>query len=133
MKFIIKESKLNKFVIDFLNNTVDLNELNYFHPYDTYKDDNGDYVEGENPNVIDFYYGDYNEDDIIFRWYDKGYWTGQNVMGDRRRNESPILTFMNDNIPDNLNGMFGDNGEWHEGLKEWFRTNFNHNIKTIRD
>ena len=117
MKFIIKESKLNKFVIDFLNNIIDLNELNYFHPYDTYEDDNGDY----------------NEDDIIFRWYDKGYWTGQSIMGDKRRNESPILTFMNDNIPDNLNGMFGDNGEWHEGFKEWFRTNFNHNIKTIRD
>lgn len=133
MKFIIKESKLDKFVIDFLNNTIDLNELNYFHPYDTYEDDNGDYVEGENPNVIDFYYGDYNEDDIIFRWYDKGYWTGQNVMGDRRRNESPILTFMDDAIPNNLNGMFGDNGEWHEGFKKWFRKNFNHDIKTIRD
>jgi hypothetical protein len=133
MKFIIKESKLNKFVIDFLNNIIDLNELNYFHPYDTYEDDNGDYVKGKNPNVIDFYYGDYNEDDVIFRLYDKGYWTGQSIMGDKRRNESPILTFMNDNIPDNLNGMFGDNGEWHEGFKEWFRTNFNHNIKTIRD
>ena len=129
MKYIIKESKINDLVINFLNQMYDVDKMNYHHPYDTFVE-NGEWVEGENSDLCDFYIGDYNENEGLFRWYGKGYWTGQNEIGDRRRNESPILSFMNDDEYDILQGMFGEN--WKPAFKMWFENNFNYPVKTVR-
>lgn len=131
MEYKIKEEKLNGLVVNFLESYFKNEEINYTHPYDNYEDEDGDEVEGENPNVIEYYIGDYDEDKLLFRLYLKGYWTGKSTTADKRRNESPLISIMDENLEDTLDGMFNDE-IWANGFKIWFKTKFDIDINRIR-
>lgn len=131
MEYKIKEEKLNGLVVNFLESYFKNEEINYTHPYDNYEDEDGDYVEGENPNVIEYYIGDYDEDKLLFRLYFKGYWTGKNEIAYKRRIESPLISIMDENLEDTLDGMFNDE-IWANGFKIWFKTKFDIDINRIR-
>jgi len=88
MEYKIEENRINNLVFDFLENYFKNDEIKYANPHDIYRDEWGDEVEGENPNIIDYYIGDYYEDDLLFRIYLKDYWTGTNSTADKRRSES---------------------------------------------
>jgi hypothetical protein len=66
MRIIITESKLYQAVIDFLNETYDVDNI-----HSTYGiDDWGNEVD----YAMSFYQDDYEEDDNLFMWYDVDYW-----------------------------------------------------------
>jgi hypothetical protein len=91
MKIIITESKLHQAIIDYLNERYDINNIHW-----TYlTDDWGDEVD----YAISFYQGDYDEDNDLFKWYDKGYWYSDEMdhyskeILDEWVEQSPILSF----------------------------------------
>jgi hypothetical protein len=131
MEYTIENERLNNIVFNFLESYFKNEEINYTHPYDGYEDEDGDEVEGENPNVIEYYIGDYDEDKLLFRLYFKGYWTGTNATADKRRNESPIISIMDENLEDTLDGMFNDE-IWANGFKIWFKRKLDIDINRIR-
>lgn len=130
MKFLIMENRLNQLVFQYLEEYFKNEEFNYFHPYNIYTDDDGNEVEGEDPNVIEYYIGDYNEDDTTFRLYFEKYWTGDNDTAKKRKEESPLLTITDDNLEESLDSMFGD--KWVDGFKMWFKDKFNLEVNRVR-
>ena len=126
MKYLILESRLNNSIIDYLNKLYDVSDISWTNPYD-YDDETGE--EGEDPNTIDFYRGDYEgtyDSDFVFKWYDPEYYAGGDYIG--LQNKCPILE-VHENEGDILNGYFGD--MWHEPFKKWFEEHFELPIKTI--
>ncbi len=134
MKYIITESKLNETIKNYLNSVFDINNIGWTYGFD----DMGNEVD----YAVEFYIGDYDEDETVFRWYDEGYW--YNEMEDlsptqefdrkllkKYKNDSPIIEFENSNISNALNGYFGDTGQ--QPFKEWFRENFGFKINTIHE
>lgn len=128
MKIIITESKLYQEVIDYLNETYDVDNIGW--TYET--DDWGN----EMDYGMMFYMNDFEDDENIFKWYDKGYWESD-VIDPYYSNEnikkwieqSPILWFDDTDTLNTLNGYFGD--RWYQPFKDWFLDNFNLPIKTI--
>jgi hypothetical protein len=126
MKIIITESKLYQAVIDYLNETYDVDNINWTYA----TDDWGNEIDG-----VLFYLGDFGDDENLFRWYDKGYWEVDEL--DYKNDEdlkklieqSPILSFDDTDTFNTLNGYFGD--KWYQPFKDWFLDNFNLPIKTI--
>ena len=98
MEYKIEENRINNLVFDFLEDYFKSDEILYHHPYDQYRDEWGDEVEDENPNVIEYYIGDYYDEDLLFKLYFKDYWTGSNATADKRRSESPLLTIMDNDL-----------------------------------
>ena len=127
MKIIITESRLYQAVIDYLNETYDINNIHW--TYGT--DDWGNEVD----YAMSFYQGDYDEDDTVFMWYDVDYWKSDEMEHQDEENlkewieQSPILSFNDIDTFNILNGYFGD--RWHQPFKDWFMENFNLPIKTI--
>ena len=134
MKYIITESKLNETIKNYLNSVIPVEDINWTPSID----ENGN----EMDSAIEFYVGDYLDEEPLFRWYDKGYW--DNEMEDlsptqefdrkllkKYKNESPILEFEKSNISRSLNGYFGD--VWKEPFKEWFYDNFGFIVKTFHE
>jgi hypothetical protein len=134
MKYIITESKLNETIKNYLNSVFPVEDINWTPSID----ENGN----EMDSAIEFYVGDYLDEEPLFRWYDKGYW--DNEMEDlsptqefdrkllkKYKNESPILEFEKSNISRSLNGYFGD--AWKEPFKEWFYDNFGFIVKTFHE
>ena len=127
MRIIITESKLYQAVIDFLNETYDVDNI-----HSTYGiDDWGNEVD----YAMSFYQGDYVEDDNLFMWYDVDYWKSDEMDHQDEENlkkwieESPILSFNDVDTFNTLNGYFGD--KWYQPFKDWFMENFRLPIKTI--
>ena len=127
MKIIITESKLYQAVIDYLNETYDINNIGW--TYGT--DDWGNEVD----YAMSFYQGDFGDDENLFRWYDEGYWEIDELDYKNDKDltkligQSPILSFNDIDTFDTLNGYFGD--RWHQPFKDWFMEHFKKPIKTI--
>lgn len=117
MKYIITESRLNQTVKNYLNNTLDVENINWTHITDVYGDDK---------DGIEFYLGDYGDDEKLFFFYGEDYW---NETQDYRRQHSPIIHISNDELINSLEGFFNDN--WKEGFKEWFVETFKIPVKTV--
>ena len=132
MEYKIEENRINKLVFDFLEDYFKSDEILHLHPYDLYRDEWGDEVEGENPNAIEYYIGDYHEENSLFRLYLRDYWTGTNATADKRRSQSPLLTILDEKLENSLNGMFQDISVWEEGFKVWFNHKFDLKINIIR-
>jgi len=134
MDYEISENKINKIVFDYIENYLKNVEINYSHPWDHFVDDDGNYVESENPSVIYYYEGDDESDDAagLFRLYFKDYWTSTNPNADKRRSESPLLTVYSNGLESALNGMFGKPHVWEEGMKLWFVKKFDIQVKRVR-
>lgn len=122
MKYIISESKLDKIVMDYLDEIFEIDDLNWTHPYD-YDDETGE--EGEDENRIEFYIGDYQGDqEGCFRWYACDYFK----EGSYAKDICPTISIENE-YSSRLNGYFGD--KWHKPFKKWIKLHFNLPVKTI--
>ena len=127
MKIIITESRLYQAVIDYLNETYDINNIHW--TYGT--DDWGNEVD----YAMSFYQGDFEDDEDLFRWYSEDYWYSEEMffqnknMIDEWIEKSPMLEFDDTDTFNTLNGYFGD--KWHQPFKDWFMENFKKPIKTI--
>lgn len=110
MKYIISENKLEGIIKDTINKYYDLDDINWTYM----EDDDGNEIE-----AADFYIGDYDEDETIFRWYGKSYWTDE---GDFRRDISPILMIEDDGFIQEMRSLFND--RWVPVLKDWFNEHF---------
>ena len=114
MKYLIKESKFEKLVTDYINELFPIDKLNYSYPFD----DDGE----EDHNAMRFSLN--YSDEPCFRWYRSEYFYAHADI----KNRAPVIV-MGDNYLLSLNGYFGDG--WHEPFKKWLMENFNLPVKTI--
>ena len=127
MRIIITESKLYQAVIDFLNETYDVDNIHSNCGYDDWGNE-VDYA-------MSFYQGDFEDDEDLFMWYGEDYWYSDEMnyhnkeMIDKWVEQSPILSFNDIDTLNTLNGYFGD--KWHQPFKDWFMEHFKKPIKTI--
>ena len=122
MKYIITESRLNDSIVKYFEKKYPVDKIHYTEG----QDDDGN----PDDSSYEFYFGDYDDNETIFRWYGKEYWVGDNEQILRRRIElSPIIYFEDSREATKLNKMFGEH--WRPVFKKWFYENFGLDIKTI--
>jgi hypothetical protein len=106
MKIIITESKLHQAVIDYLNEKYDIDNINWTYSTDDWGN--------EMDYAMMFYMDDFEDDENLFKWYDKGYWESDDMSNidretlDKWIEDSPILSFDDTDTLNTLNGYFGD-------------------------
>lgn len=110
MKYIISENTLEKVIMNHIDKYYDMDDIHWTHM----EDDFGNEIEG-----VEFYRGDYMDDDTIFRWYGSRYWTDDNTY---KKELSPIVTIEDENFTNEMTGFFND--KWIPVFKEWFNKNF---------
>lgn len=126
MKIIITEDRLYDLIMKHIDNMFDVKNINYLNA----TDDNGNDLP-----AISFYLYDYLDDINLFRWYDKEYWESEDSTHfhpqhlNKWIDESPILSFDDTDKKDELDDLFGE--RWHQPFRDWFKKNFNLDIKTI--
>ena len=126
MKIIITEDRLYDLIMKHIDNMFDLKNINYVNA----TDDNGNDLP-----AIGFYLYDYLDDVNLFRWYDKEYFESEETDHHPPQHlnkwieESPILSFADTDKKDELDDLFGE--RWHQPFRDWFKKNFNLEIKTI--
>ena len=76
-----------------------------------------------------FYLNDYDEDDYIFKWYDKCYWNTDSWQGEIQANRSPVVD-VDEPYNSRLYAMFGDH--WKEPFKRWFEERLDLPIKSVQ-
>ncbi len=120
-KYGINESKLDEFITNYLYELFDVDNINYTVPYE-YNDETGE--EGDDDTRMEFYIGDYENDDTCFRWYDCEYFNSNSYA----RDICPTVTveYKYENI---LNGYFEE--KWKEPFRKWFIHVFDVPVKTI--
>jgi hypothetical protein len=122
MKYIIKESRLEGFIINYLNEIFPVDDINQTNPWD-YDDETG--IEGEDDNRVTFFLGNYDHgDNDIFKWYDCDYF----VKGAPLKEACPLVV-VEYQYSKTLNSYFGDT--WKEPFTEWFKDNFSLPVKTV--
>ena len=123
MKLTITENKLNDLILKYIEDMFPVEEINYTE----FEDEDGN----PDDSAYSFYFGDYNDgEEIIFRWYGKEYWRGDDTEILRHRIErSPVLYFEDSNNIDKLNAMFGD--KWEPVFKQWFDHHFGLEINKV--
>lgn len=120
MRYIISESRLEGSMFKFFDKTLKIDEINYLHGY--IKNDKGDVIEDKNSLI--FFIGEPLDGDNLFRWYDCGYFEGNEYA----ESLCPMLNLeifywnMFNGVFDNL---------WKTAFKKWIKDNFNLNVKTI--
>lgn len=103
------------------------NDIYYSYGYD----DDGNEVD----YAIEFYVGNIDDDDTIFRWYGKDYWDIEDdsptLNLQTKKDESPILeVYQNNELIIELMNSFGPD-LWKEPLIKWFEEKFDLPIKTL--
>ena len=91
------------------------------YPYE-YDDETGE--EGDDETRIEFYIGDYENDDTCFRYYDCDYFKPGSYASELC--PSINVEYQYETI---LNGYFGD--KWQEPFRKWFIKNFDLPLKTV--
>ena len=126
MKVLITENRLHNAIYQYIDDTFDINNIDYFHP-ETWNDD--EYEDEENPYIREYFYhiyqGDYDKDGIAFVYIEKEYYK-DDPSTKSFREQSPILIV---NDWENLTSTFGNH--WIEPMKEWFEDKFGLPVKTI--
>jgi hypothetical protein len=122
MKYIITESKLEETIMNYFDEIFDIQDLHWTHPYDILDDETEE--EGEDENRIEFYIGDYADEETCFRWYACNYFN----HGSPARDLCPEL-FVENPYATALNGYFDD--MWKEPLKKWIKFYFDLPVKTV--
>ena len=120
MKFIITENRVNEVITNYLDKNY--GDLNWTYALN----DDGD----ETDCAIEFYEGDYSDEEVKFRVYNKCWWkynSSDNAM--EMHKKSPILIFENYNEYNGLEGYFGDT--WIEPFKKWFEDTYEFKLKTV--
>lgn len=121
MKYVITESRLNTAIYNYFDTLFDVANINWSYPYE-YDDETGE--ESEDTNRIEFYKGDFSDEDVVFRWTDCDYFR----EGSHARSICPTVNveYAYEKV---LNGYFSN--FWQEPFKEWFKNNFELPIKTV--
>jgi hypothetical protein len=122
MKYIITESKLEQTIMNYFDEIFDVENIKYINPLE---DDYETGEEWEDENRLEFYLGDYYDDDnSCFKWYDCGYFNDDSSA----QNICPTVSVESPYV-NSLNGYFGD--MWQEPFKKWIKVNFDLPVKTI--
>lgn len=121
MNYTLKESRLESAIRNYFDELFDVSQIHWTHPYD-YDEQTGE--EGEDINRIEFYKGDYSEEDICFRWVACEYF-----LPDTPAKDICPEVVVEYNYSTILDGMFKE--LWHEPFRRWFIENFNLNVKTV--
>lgn len=122
MNYIISEDRVNDLILKYIENTYPVDEINYTE----YEDEDGN----PNDSAYVFYYGDWdNGDEVIFRWYGKNYFQGDDELSRLRVSQSPMLYFEDSREIDKLHSLFGN--KWEPVFINWFYRNFNFRIKNV--
>lgn len=119
MKYIITENRLNQIVKNYLNSTINTDDIKL-----EYVSDSTGW--GVNGYGIEYYLKSSDDEEPLFRKYDTLYWDDM----DFRKKLSPILYIENRHLVKSLNSYFGEES-WKEGFKEWFLETFDEPVKTI--
>jgi hypothetical protein len=127
MKYLIKESQLDVAIKRQLDIMFDVSNIHWTHPLDN---DDETEEEFEDPNRIQFYFGDYGDEDSVFLWYGKEYWDENPDNYIKFTSNSPIV-IIDDPYHSNLNNLFGN--MWYKPFKEWFKENFEVSVKSVMD
>jgi hypothetical protein len=122
MKYIITESRLEEYILHYINQLFDVNDINWTNPIE---DDDETGEEWDDDNRVVFYVGDYEgEDGGCFYWYACDYFNPNNLYSKK----CPMVTIELE-YKKQLDGYFGD--LWHEPFKKWFKEHFELPVKTI--
>jgi len=108
MRYLISENRFNNVIEKYLEeNFSDLNRTNA-HGYGN-----------ESDCAAIFYRGDFDDDQTVFRHYDKCWWDAQDSnLSKIMWEKSPLLTFDNSQDYDSLTGFFND--LWKPVFIDWF-------------
>ena len=120
MKYIISESKLEKLMVDYFDEVFPVHKINWTYPYEEFEDG----TEGEDPNRIEFYIGDWGDDNTLFRWYACEYFNRDSFA----QSTCPEIA-IDPPYGNLLVSLFGD--RWENPFKKWFTDNFNLKVKTV--
>jgi len=121
MKYIITESKLDQVITDYLNELFPLDNVHYTNPNE-YDDETGE--DYDDDTRVEFYLGDYEEENTIFRWYACEYFYPDSYA----QTICPTVVVEHP-YDDRLIAYFND--KWEESFKKWFTENFDLPIKTV--
>jgi hypothetical protein len=112
MKYIITESKLENFITKYIEDLFPIDEINWVNPrmYDPEEE-----TVYDDPNLIEYYIGDFIDDGVCFRWY------GCEYFGSNAQSVCPFVTLELE-YERQLNSLFND--RWKEVFKKWFNKNF---------
>lgn len=121
MRYIITESKLEQVITDYLNDLFPLDNVNYTNPNE-YDDETGE--DYDDDTRVEFYLGDYEDEDTIFKWYDCEYFYPDSPA----QTICPIVVIEHP-YDDRLIAYFND--KWEEPFKKWFTENFDLPVKTV--
>ena len=121
MKYIITESRLDDVVIEYLNGMFDVSNVHSTNPTE-YDDETGENYDDD--TRVEFYLGDYEDENTIFKWYDCEYFYPDSPA----QNICPTVVVEHP-YDDRLIGLF--NNKWEEPFKKWFTENFNLPVKTV--
>jgi hypothetical protein len=127
MKYIITETqyeKLNNFMLAYFDSIFQPDSIHYTNPY--VYDHNG--YESEDPNIFEFYYGNYSNEDFVFVWYGSDYYEEDEDYN--LKVISPILQVSIEKSSE-LDDMFGE-GKWKEPFKGWFKDTFGLEVNTVK-
>ena len=108
-------------IINYLNELFPLDNVHHTNPTE-YDDETGENYDDD--TRVEFYLGDYDEDEYIFKWYDAEYFNA----GTEIRKRCPLV-HLDEQYSTSLNGFFGD--MWIEPFKKWFTSNFDLPVKTV--
>ena len=111
MKYFITESKLENTIYTYINDL--FGDLHFT----AYEDDDGN----EMDSALEFYFGDYEDDEHAFYWYDSNFFVSYCL-------KCPIVQFDED-LLNKLNSLFGD--KWEQIFKKWFWEKYHMKVKTI--
>lgn len=119
MKYIISESRNEKLIFNYLDKLFDVKNIHHHHPHEY-----DDFTEDEIESIIEFYEGDYSDDDFCFRYYACDYFKPETPA----REICPEVA-LEYNKAYRLNSLFGN--LWEEPFKKWFEKNFSLPVKTV--
>lgn len=118
-KYLISETKLDNLITNYIEGLFPIENINWTHPEEFDMDEMESF---ENPNVIEYYFGDYSDNDNCFRWYSCDY------FGSAAQSICPLV-MVETYYQKQLDSLFND--RWHEPFKRWFVEKFNQPVKSI--
>lgn len=126
MKYLIRESRLNDYIYQTLNNMFDKDNTygDYVEDYDFSRNR----IVKDNTRFHVWKSDEIDENETAIRWYSKEYFSPSYEAALLQRDKCPIVR-IEDKYEDILNNLFND--MWKEPFKKWFTERFGLPVKTI--